>query len=216
MQSSFYEGDGMETDDWKIDNKGNIISHTEGGDFDQVHIVDDNGSIRASSCQYKLSTLSEFNISNCEMTSFIVCGNENADELFEFFAENFTMDVGYPIEWAHNVATDGTNFVGTTHESSRNGCREELEKNGYSIKESSHNHPNGCPIPSMFVFDSRNHGDLNISELNPHTTFYTYTTQNGYTKYKNGQILDTQLLELMPAGQMDCTHIMKCLPWRNK
>ena len=94
----------------------------------------------------------------------------------------------------------------------------ELKKNGYSIRESSHNHPDGCPIPSMFALDSRAHGDIRVSERNPHTTFYTYTTRNGYSKYKDGQFLDIQLLELMfgGGGQMDCNKPMNNLPWRSK
>ena len=205
-------------DIWKLDNLGNIVEHTECNDYDQIHIIDDDGSIRASSCQYELGTLSEFITANSDMTSFSVCGYENADDLFEFLAENFTTDVGHPIEWQHDVSHDGSNFVGTTHESAKNGCMKELKKNGYSIRESSHNHPDGCPIPSMFALDSRAHGDIRVSERNPHTTFYTYTTRNGYSKYKDGQFLDIQLLELMfgGGGQMDCNKPMNNLPWRSK
>lgn len=205
-------------DIWKIDNLGNIVDHTESNDFDQIHIIDDDGSIRASSCQYELGVLSEFTLPGSDASFFSVCGDENADDLFEFFSENYTADGGHPIEWEHDVATDGSNFVGTTHKSAKNGCQSILKNNGYIIKESSHNHPSGCPIPSMFALDPREHGDLYISETNPHTTFYTYTTQNGYTKYMGGQIMDIQLLELMTGGggQMDCTKPMKSLPWRSK
>jgi hypothetical protein len=205
-------------DIWEIDNKGNIVSHTESNDFDQIHIIDNDGSIRASSCQYDVGTLSEFHTSNSNMTSFSVCGDENASDLFEFFAENFTADGGHPVEWEHDVASDGSNFVGTSHESSKNNCLKELKKSGYSIRESSHNHPSGCPIPSMFELDQKAHGDLYDSEKNPHTTFYTYTTQNGYSKYKNGQILDIKVLELMfgGGGQTDCAKVSNSLPWRSK
>lgn len=190
-------------DIWKIDNLGNIVDHTESNDFDQIHIIDDDGSIRASSCQYELGVLSEFTLPGSDASFFSVCGDENADDLFEFFSENYTADGGHPIEWEHDVATDGSNFVGTTHKSAKNGCQSILKNNGYIIKESSHNHPSGCPIPSMFALDPREHGDLYISETNPHTTFYTYTTQNGYTKYMGGQIMDIQLLELMTGGGGD-------------
>ena len=210
--------DGRLDDEWKLDNLGNIVEHTVSNSFDQIHIIDDDGSIRASSCQYELGTLSEFTLSGSNATIFSVCGDENADDLFEFFAENFTADGGHPLEWGHDVTTDGSNFVGTTHKSDKNGCRSILKNNGYSIKESSHNHPSGCPIPSMFALDPIEHGDLHISEKNPLTTFYIYTPQNGYTKYKNGQILDIQLLELMieRGGQIDCTKLMNTLPWRSK
>ena len=204
-------------DVWEVDNKGNIISHTKSDDFDQIHIIDDDGSIRASSCQYVLGTISEFHIDNSDETAFSVCGKDDAEDLFVFFAENFTKDSGHPLEWGHAVSDDGSNFVGTSHKEAGCSLQYKLIGIGYSIIENTHNHPDENPMPSIFALDPNSHGDLEMAKKHPGITNYVYTSKYGYTKYNSMGVQDEHLLELFSGAVTD--NLSNCydnLKWRSK
>ena len=204
-------------DIWEVGNKGNIISYTKSDDFDQIHIINDDGSIRASSCQYVLGTISEFHIDNSDETAFSVCGKDDAEDLFVFFAENFTKDIGHPLEWSHAVTDDGANFVGTSHREASCSLQYKLIENGYSIIENTHNHPEENPMPSIFALDPYNHGDLEMAKRHPNITNYVYTSKYGYTKYNSMGVQDEHLLELFSGAVTNkLSNCYDNLKWRSK
>ena len=186
-------------DIWKIDNLGNIVDHTESNDFDQIHIMDDNGSIRASSCQYELGTLSELSLSGSDATAFSVCGTENANNLFMFLADNYTNDGGHPLEWGHASlaeSADASNIIGTNHEEHSVHLISDLTDNSYSISEGSHNHPSGNPRPSGDPgLPGKDIGSAAEHERDhPGIKLYTYTPRTGYTRYNSNGCQDERMM----------------------
>ena len=186
-------------DIWEIDNKGYIVSHIVNDDYDQVHIIDDNGCIRASSCQYELGTLSEFTLSGSNATVFFVCGTDNADDFFMFLADNYTKDGGHPLEWGNASlvkSTDASHFVGTNHGEHSIHLLSDLTDNGFSVSEYSHNHPSGDPTPSGSVgSQGKDLGNAANHEKNhPGIKLYTYTSQTGYSRYDSKGCTDIRVL----------------------
>ena len=186
-------------DVWKIDNQGNIIERTESNDYDQIHIVDDNGNIRASSCQYDLGTLSEVTLSGSNATAFSVCGTDNADDFFMFLADNYTKDCEHPLEWGHASlaeSADESSIIGTNHGEHSIHLLSDLSNNGFSVSEYSHNHPIGDPSPSGSVGSpGKDLGNAVSHEKNhPRISLYTYTPKTGYSRYDSKGCTDMRVL----------------------
>ena len=174
-------------DIWTLDNQGKLVDHIETDSFDQIHIVDNN-NIVASSVEFEYGTISEICLDGQSNTSFSVCGNENAQCLFEFFADNYAKESGRCLEWGHAMivgAGDEFNIVGTTHSESTIGLLTMLTDNDYSVSEYSHNHPSGNPQPSGGVGKSgKDLGNAKDHEKNhPGIKLYTYTPSTGYSRY---------------------------------
>ena len=192
---------GMLDDEWKVNKCGEIVERIENNDYDQIHIVDDEGNTIASSEQYEVGTISEIQLSNSDATSFSVCGNQNAEELFQFFAANHTADGGYPLEWGHATlagSTDESNIIGTNHAEHSIHLLSDITTNGYSVNDFSHNHPLGNPTPSGGVgVPGKDLGNAVIHEKNhPGISLYTYTPKTGYTQYNgNNGCLDDRLFD---------------------
>ena len=192
---------GMLDDEWKVNKCGEIVERIENNDYDQIHIVDDEGNTIASSEQYEVGTIFEIQLSNSDATSFSVCGNQNAEELFQFFAANYTADGGYPLEWGHATlagSTDESNIIGTNHAEHSIHLLSDITTNGYSVNDFSHNHPLGNPTPSGGVgVPGKDLGNAVIHEKNhPGISLYTYTPKTGYTQYNgNNGCLDDRLFD---------------------
>ena len=93
-------------DIWMIDNLGNVVDYIECDDYDCIHIVDGVGNILSSSNYYEPGTISELCLDGQSNTSFSVCGFDNAKEIFEFLAGQYTNSNGMPLEWAHGTIVE--------------------------------------------------------------------------------------------------------------
>ena len=187
-------------DVWKIDNQGNIVDCIENESYDQIHIVDNDNNIVASSVEFEYGTISEICLDGQSNTSFSVCGDENAQCLFEFFADNYTEESGRCLEWGHAMilgTSDEFNIVGTTHGEKSIGLLSVLFNNGYSVSEYSHNHPSGNPQPSGAVGElGKDLGNAQVYEKrHPDIKLYTYTPRTGYTRYDKMGCQDDRLLD---------------------
>ena len=181
--------DGAEMDEWKIDLKGNVVDRKANDIYDIVKIVDDNGNILSTGCQFEKGTISELMLSNKEFI-FDVCGDENAKDLFEYFADFYTEGNGHPLEWGHsNIlgSDDERNFVGTSHEESRERLVPTLMGNGYQVVRSAHNHPSGDGKPSGSVNPPIL--DLGLAAKYPNINFSTYVPGKGYVRYNENGVI---------------------------
>lgn len=189
---------GMEMDEWKIDKCGNIVEKVDNSNYDQIHLVDDDGNILASSHQYEVGSISELKLANSDATSFSVCGNQHAEELFQFIAANYAADGGYPLEWAHATlakSDDESNVIGTNHGEHGIHLFSDLTNNGYSLFDGTHNHPLGDPMPTG---DSGHPGkDLGAAAVHeknhPGIKLHTYTPRTGYTEYNSRGCQDDRM-----------------------
>ncbi len=195
-------------DIWKLDNLGNVVDHIECNDYDCFHIVNDKGEIISSSNYYEFGTISELCLDGQSNTSFSVCGFENAKEIFEFLAGQYTKENNMPIEWAHGTvaATDSyglgmdnsTNILTSTHEKAGVDLGVWID-NGYVISRQAHNHPSGMKRPSdIFEPNGRRHGDvptaLTFEKIFPSIENYIYIPSWGYSRYDSNGTLDSRVL----------------------
>ena len=195
-------------DIWKLDNLGNVVDYIECNDYDCFHIVNDKGEIISSSNYYEFGTISELCLDGQSNTSFSVCGFENAKEIFEFLAGQYTKENNMPIEWAHGTvaATDSyglgmdnsTNILTTTHEKADVDMGVWID-NGYVISRQAHNHPSGTKRPSdIFEPNGRRHGDvptaLTFEKIFPSIENYIYIPSWGYSRYGSNGTLDSRVL----------------------
>ena len=195
---------GAEMDEWKIDLRGNIVERKVNNEYDIVSIVDDNGSILSTGCQFDNGTISELNLSDKDLV-FDVCGYENAQDLFEYFADFFTIDNGNPLEWGHAVSDADNmekNLVGTSHKKKSISLLSDLTVLGFDISEYTHNHPSGGLFASS--------GDVENASLHekkhPGIMLYTYSYKVGYNRYNSMGVVDEKTL----------TNKWYALPWQEK
>ena len=93
------------------------------------------------------------NGNNVEFTIFKVKGDDNAADLYNFMIDPKTNNV----EWAHvETGTDKTekNLIGNSHDKSGSGLGSYALNEGYTIRDSDHNHPSGEPHPSEADVDN--------------------------------------------------------------
>jgi hypothetical protein len=143
-------------DIWMIDNLGNVVDYIECDDYDCIHIVDGEGNILSSSNYYEPGTISELCLDGQSNTSFSVCGFDNAKEIFEFLAGQYTNSNGMPLEWAHGTIVEkslltlssdnNTNIITTTHEKASVNLDVWLD-NDFAISRQAHNHPVAADVP---------------------------------------------------------------------
>lgn len=112
------------------------------------------------------------------MTLFEVSGDENATQLFEFFADPTNTGV----EWTDakiGYEDPGRNVVGTSHREEFTAVGGYLRDYNYTLRSVSHNHPSGIAGPSP--------GDLRGAALyhdrNPNTILKIYTHPGNYVVY---------------------------------
>ena len=117
-------------------------------------------------------------------------GDENATQLFEFFADPANTSV----EWTDakiGTESSGRNIVGTSHDKSSTAVGAYLRHTGYTLREVSHNHPSGIARPST--------GDLRGAALyhdrNQNTVLKIYTHPGNYVEYNRyGIVLPTVIV----------------------
>ena len=137
-------------------------------------------------------------LQNGGTTTFSVCGNEEADDLFQFLSDNYTLDSGFPLEWGCATlgnCADESNIIGTSHKAKSISLLSDLTNNGYSISVYSHSQPSGSPYPSGST-DSpgKDIGNASIHEKNhPGIILYVYSSITGYSKYNSKGFQDERL-----------------------
>ena len=195
-------------DIWMIDNLGNVVDYIECDDYDCIHIVDGEGNILSSSNYYEPGTISELCLDGQSNTSFSVCGFDNAKEIFEFLAGQYTNSNGMPLEWAHGTIVEkslltlssdnNTNIITTTHEKASVNLDVWLD-NDFVISRQAHNHPSGRKYPSNITASNGiRHGDvptaLIFEKIYPDIKNYFYIPSWGYSRYDSLGTLDTRIL----------------------
>ena len=141
-------------DDYDIDMNGNVVNQTVNKERDAFFIVDSDGNrIDGKQQIFAYGTIEKYkHIPNggAGFDLFEVRGDQNADELFEFLANNTT------IEWSLlTMGATGNRGLGalmTSHQADREEAGAFLLTNkysyGYFIRGHTHNHPNNTPYPS--------------------------------------------------------------------
>ena len=130
-------------DEYEFDECGVLIKQTTNEQYDQFHIIDNDGNRINSSDQYHANT---FFVSNYEdnSTLFKVIGNDAKDvseQAFVFLANNTD------VEWERVETNDGI-YLGSNHEENSGRIGGKLLSQGYTINAHDHNHPSGNSIPS--------------------------------------------------------------------
>jgi len=117
------------------------------------------------------------------MTLFEISGDENATQLFEFFADPTNTGV----EWTDakiGYEDSGRNVVGTSHSEEFTAVGGYLRDTNYTLRSVSHNHPGGTgpsgrpggltgDIPNAALYHQRN----------PNTVLSVYIHPNNYIYY---------------------------------
>ena len=172
---------GKMDDEWEFDERGNLLN-TKTNDEKDIFIVKKKDGSPAISKDYSKGTIKMLTNKNGEKY-WQVKGDENAKELFEFLANNSS------VEWGHfNVSkggTNGRNYLVTSH-SEDNIAFSFLGISGF-IKTFNHNHPNGTTTPSdkdWGMYDYISYHNWEYSEFqNKEFNCNIYTNKNGQSKY---------------------------------
>ena len=190
-------------DVWEIDSIGRIISRTENTDKDEIFTVTSSGDTTSVSFTYGTIEQQEERKEGDKVkyTWFDVRGDKNGTKLFEFFANNTT------VEWSQFMmgieGDKGLNVISTSHELGEENAAPFLMENklmnGYTIRQYIHNHPGGSTKPSGEVdwthpktgkkYHAGTYGDVGFAKWiydhthNKHTKYLIYTRINRYKPY---------------------------------
>ncbi len=194
----FIDPDGRDTVE-VFKGSGEFHSHTKAKGDDVFFTVekDDEGNInRLNQISFDEGTLEAVRrpevISDGKrkrLTLFEIKGDENAQNLFEFFADPENTNV----EFTHakiGTETSGRNVVGTQNERSATGVGSYLLQTNYTLREVIHNHPGGTgpsgrpggargDIPNAVLYNQRN--PSTILKVYTHPDNYIYYNQYGIT-----------------------------------
>ena len=196
-------------DIWDFDENGNFLQRIKTNEFDQIRIWDnarENIITQTEKFAYKTikqhrpSGYSEGEIRTLDI--FRVQGDDNAQQIFEFFHNNTT------VEWDRTqIGREGSekNMIGTSHRENSVSVGAYLLKNDYNIRSHTHNH-HYEPIPSG-IETFRKTGvrtmDLRGAELMqakfPNVQLNLYTTKYGYSPYNMYGTLDPRFGYLPPV-----------------
>jgi len=154
-------------DVWEINNQGDIINRIKDktqdafymvakdadGNYQRTFTTDAEGNKNYNSISFEYGTITSVqektvktDVGEVTLTMFNVKGDESAKQLFEFAANQGT------IEWSHDkIGTEESqkNIVGTIHMQKNTVQGTYLSKYGYIIREDNHSHPQGTgPSPA--------------------------------------------------------------------
>jgi RHS repeat-associated protein len=190
-------------DEWELDNQGNVINRIENKDHDSFHIVekDKDGNYQrvANSEEYKYGTVEsqrselttyqhrnddgtrETRVTNADI--YKIRGDENASEIFEFVANNTS------VEWSQTMTGQtgkkGLNFLTTGHiEYTEPGFGALLKgqlQHHYTIRKHIHNHPRGTARPSGF---DNQPGDVSMAKNIEEWYSFKYSNRNDKPKFE--------------------------------
>jgi len=151
----FIDPDGR--DIWHINKEGEVVYHDpDYTDADIFHMVDsDKNIIDGQSIEFEYETVTAVrkptvkvrdsqsgDVVDKTLTIFEITGDDNATQLFEFFADPANTGV----EWTDakiGTESSGRNIVGTSHDESSTAVGGYLRQTGYTLREVIHNHPSG-------------------------------------------------------------------------
>ncbi len=143
-------------DDYEINRRGKVVNRIKNTERDAFFMVDKKGNrIEGKELSFEYGTVENFKsqYSDEAKTTFDwynVRGDDNGKQLFEFFANNTT------IEWSQlqlgQKGDNGLNIVSTSHEIGKENSVNFLLNNqyqfGYTIRGHNHNHPSNTSYPS--------------------------------------------------------------------
>ena len=148
-------------DEWEINSQGQIVNSIQTKKHDAFFMVDDeNKRIESKSISFKYGTIIKSFKSHDEdgdkYDVYTIRGDANATNLFEFMAENTS------VEWGHmklGIEGDkGYNVLTTSHEETAEyGAVDMFNKQyrfSYNMREHTHSHPHNTPRPSGITDDS--------------------------------------------------------------
>ena len=177
-------------DEWELNRLGEIVRHIETNRHDAFYIINEKG-IRSEdkSIAFEYGTVKDFSTHENNGIAYDVYqmkGDNPATQLFEFLAENTA------VEWSQaktGIENSGTNFITSSHETHvDNGIMNLIDtqlKNGYTLRNINHSHPNNSPYPSGLNSD---YGDIpfsqwvtSVSRQNP--KFGIYIPESGQYVY---------------------------------
>ncbi|MEA4936764.1 MAG: DUF6443 domain-containing protein [Paludibacter sp.] len=187
----FVDPDGR--DIWEINSRGEIVSRIEDKSQDKfvnVSFDSDGKKVEGSSKSFEFGTVTAVrtptvkvkdsktgDVADKTLTIFEMKGDENATQLFEFFANPTITSV----EWTHaKIGTEksGRNVVGTSHDESSTPIGHYLRSTGYTLKEVTHNHPGSSPPSGTDI----NNAALYIQK-NANILLKVYTYPGNYIYY---------------------------------
>ncbi|MDE6581417.1 MAG: hypothetical protein K2K47_02675, partial [Duncaniella sp.] len=164
--------------DIEVDQKGEIIKNesSPSDTFDSVTVVDDKGSVVAST-NIQLNSVNVIppsESSTVKVTEYQITGVENATKVFEVLSQSeveYGICITSPLESesTDEISTTNStvNFITTTHqtdgESKMSGYIKSELSNKYKILEYNHSHPSNTPYPSNFKNSNGNYvGDIPV------------------------------------------------------
>jgi RHS repeat-associated protein len=143
-------------DDYEINRKGKVVNRIENTERDAFFMVDKKGNrIEGKELTFDYGIVENFQsqYSDKAKTTFDwynVRGDDNGKQLFEFFANNTTVEFSHLL--LGQKGNNGLNIISTSHEKSTersvNFLLESQYKFGYTIRGHNHNHPSNTPYPS--------------------------------------------------------------------
>ncbi len=154
---NFVDPDGRDV--WEINKRGKVVNHIEDETKDAFYMVDKKGNrIDGKELSFQYGTIENYQsqYSDEAKTTFdwySVRGDENGTQLFEFFANNTTVEFSQLM--LGQKGDNGLNIISTSHEKSKERSSRFLFDNqyrfGYTIREYNHNHPSNTPYPSGLI-----------------------------------------------------------------
>ena len=171
-------------DIWELDVYGHITKYERTTEFDKFVILNENGNTVEKIFDY--GTITDWRKPSIRSKGidyksdiFRVNGDNNAKELFEFFADNTL------VEWTHaKIGSEDSekNIVGTIHQTSKTNIGGYLRETNYTLREVNHNHPAGFP-PS----DTDKTSAKSYIEKFPNIRLNVYTRKDKYIPYDANQ-----------------------------
>jgi uncharacterized protein RhaS with RHS repeats len=174
-------------DEWEFNAKGKI-RNVKPSDTDSFYKVDSKGNrIDGSSLELDKKVVNgekTMSTKGGTKVNFLnVEGDSYATQIFEHLAKNTVeseTEFGL-IRIGNDQGNEGKNLIGTNekHEEGSSYATKAAFDNGYSIRGSSHNHPNNS--------NKISEGDVNtanfVQQKFPNAKFSNYTIKYGYTSY---------------------------------
>jgi RHS repeat-associated protein len=196
----YFDPDGQ--DIWEINQMGVVVDRKIDKTQDAFYIVDANDKkIEGRSISFEPGTVTStegdikpfnpFMRRGDRMTLFYVKGENNAKQLFEFFAD--PKSTGVEWTWANIYRKPGNSVVGTSHSNKYTRVGRYLMNKNIFIRQITHNHPSGIHRPSGWK------GDIgraeSYEEYNPLIKIYLYVHLKGYIEYNSrGETFDEKPL----------------------
>ena len=172
-------------DEISINVKGDVINISKNNDYDKFHVLNNKGEVFASSSDFPYGTLEELNQITTENIDVInIRGDQNAQEIYEFLANNTTVEWSW---FSMGVEGDkGFNTISTSHSRNKElsaGYLFDNKLKSYTIRQHTHNHPSGNNNPST-EDKSFYRQILKNKILKNNTTFKIYSEIDGYKTYE--------------------------------